>query len=62
MMNHSFYSADKAAYRKIMLIGLLCCTVLVAVSFRAKPQPENHYVVLKAEKLVRTAGKPIPAN
>jgi hypothetical protein len=61
-MNHSFYSADKAMHRKIMLAGLLGCGIFVVVSFLARPQPENHYVLLKADKLVRTAGKPTPAN
>jgi hypothetical protein len=53
-MNHSFHGADKATYRKVLFIGLLGCVIVVAVSFRAKPQPGNHFVVLKADKLVRT--------
>jgi hypothetical protein len=61
-MNHSFYSADKATHRRIMLVSVLCCGIFVVVSFLARPQPENHYVLLKADKLVRTAGKSTPAN
>ena len=61
-MNHSLHSADKPTHRKIVLVGLLCCAVFVVVSFLGKSQPEKHFTVLKAEKTVRTAGKPLPAN
>jgi hypothetical protein len=27
-----------------------------------RPLPDNNYVLVKADKLVRTAGKPIPMN
>jgi hypothetical protein len=45
-----------------MLVGLLFCAVFVAVCFFARPQTDNEYVLVKADKLVRTAGKPLPAN
>ena len=61
-MSSSFHNADKRTHRKIMLVGLLFCAVFVLVSFFAREQPENHYVLLKADKLVRTAGTPLPAN
>ncbi len=38
------------------------CTAFVAISFFARRQPENHHVLLKADKLVRIAGTPPPAN
>jgi hypothetical protein len=61
-MSASFYSADKRTYRRTMLVGLLFCAAFVAVSFFARPQADNGYVLVKADKLVRTAGKPLPAN
>jgi hypothetical protein len=45
-----------------MLVGLLFCAAFIAVSFFARPQPDNDYVLVKADKLVRTAGKPVPAH
>jgi hypothetical protein len=45
-----------------MLVGLLFCASFVAMSFFAKAQPANHDVLLKADRLVRTAGNSSPAN
>ena len=45
-----------------MLVGLLFCAVFVAISFFAREQPDNTYVLLKADKLVRTAGTAFPAR
>ena len=45
-----------------MLVGLLFCAAFVAITYFAKALPDNDYVLVKADKLVRTAGKPIPAN
>jgi hypothetical protein len=61
-MSSSFHNADKSTYRRVMLVGLMFCALFVAVSFFAKEQPENHYVLQKADRLVRTAGAPLPAN
>ncbi len=61
-MSSSFHSADKHTHRKVMLVGLMFCAVFVAVSFFARTQPDNDYVLVKADKLVRSAGKPFPAN
>jgi hypothetical protein len=61
-MPASFHNADKATHRKVMLVGLMFCAAFVAISFFAREQPENHYVLLKADKLVRTAGTPQRAN
>jgi hypothetical protein len=61
-MSSSFHSADKSTYRKVMLVGLMFCALFVALSFFAREKPENHYVLQKADRLVRTAGVPIPAN
>jgi hypothetical protein len=61
-MSTSFHNADKRTHRKVMLVGLMFCTLFVAVSFFAREQPENHYVLQKADRLVRTAGTAQPAN
>jgi hypothetical protein len=61
-MSSSFHNADKRTYRKIMLVGLLFCAAFVAISFLARSQPDSNYVLIKADKLVRSAGKPLPAN
>jgi hypothetical protein len=45
-----------------MLVGLLFCAVFVVFSFFAREQPENTYVLKKADRLVRTAGSATPAN
>jgi len=61
-MSSSFHNADKRTHRNIMLVGLLFCAVFVAISFFAREQPDNNYVLIKADKLVRTAGTPPPAK
>jgi hypothetical protein len=57
-MSASFHDADKATHRRVMLVGLLCCVAFVVISFLARPQPDNDYVLVKADKLVRSAGQP----
>lgn len=61
-MSASFHNADKPTHRRVMLVGFLFCTVFIAISFFARPQPQADYVLVKADKLVRTAGQPIKAN
>jgi hypothetical protein len=45
-----------------MLVGLLFCAAFVVISFFAREQPTNTYVLKKADRLVRTAGSAAPAN
>ena len=52
------YFHDKGTNRRVMLIGLMFCTAFVLVSFFARPQPENDRVLVKADRLTLTAGKP----
>jgi hypothetical protein len=40
-----------------MLVGTMFCAAFVAISFLAREQPENTYVLKKADRLVRTAGE-----
>jgi hypothetical protein len=61
-MSSSFHNADKSTHRRVMLVGLLFCAAFVAFSFFAREQPDNTYVLIKADKLVRTAGTPFPAR
>jgi len=61
-MSSSFHNADKRTHQKIMFVGLLFCAAFVAISFLAREQPDNSYVLIKADKLVRTAGTPLPAK
>ncbi len=61
-MSSSFHNADRGTHRKIMLVGLLFCAAFVAVSFFAREQPDNTYVLVKADRLVRTAGTPLSAK
>jgi hypothetical protein len=59
-MSTSFHNADKRTHRKVMLLGLLFCALFVTVSFFAREQPANTYVLQKADRLVRTAGSSQP--
>ena len=61
-VSSSFHNADRGTYRKVVLIGLLFCAVFVVLSFFSREQPENTYVLKKADRLVRSAGSPIPAH
>ena len=45
-----------------MLVGLLFCAAFVVFSFFAREQPDNTYVLIKADRLVRTAGNPLPTK
>jgi hypothetical protein len=61
-MSSTFHNADQRTHRKIMLVGLLFCVAFVAISFFAREQPDNTYVLVKADRLVHTAGTPFPAK
>lgn len=58
----SFQNADKAAYRRIMATGLVLCITFVAISFSLRPQVASDRVLVKADRLVRTAGEPTKAR
>ena len=59
-MSCSFHNAVRRTHGKILVVGFLLCTAVVAVSFFAREQPDNGYVLVKADKLSRTAGTPLP--
>ena len=58
----SFHNADRPTHRRVMVVGVLFCFAFVAISFSLRPQPENGHVLVKADRLVRTAGEPHKAN
>jgi hypothetical protein len=58
----SFHNADRRTHRRVMVIGLLFGAVFVAISFSLRPQPESERVLVKADRLVRTAAQAHRAN
>jgi hypothetical protein len=58
----SFHTADRQTYRRVMVVGLLFCMVFVVISVFLRPQPEGGRVVVKADRLFRTAGAPKSVN
>ncbi|MBN8987389.1 MAG: hypothetical protein J0H42_04030 [Rhizobiales bacterium] len=58
----SFHNADKTTHRRVMVVGLLFCVAFVVISFSLRSQPDNGHVLVKADRLVRTAGEPHKAN
>jgi hypothetical protein len=58
----SFHNADRRTHRRVMVIGLLFCAAFVAISFSLRPQPESERVLVKADRLVRTAAQAHRAN
>jgi hypothetical protein len=61
-MMPSFHSADRPTHRRVMVVGLLFCSVFVVIGFWLRPQPDNGKVLVKADRLVRTAGEPRKSN
>ena len=61
-MSSSFHTADKSTHRTVMLVGALFCAAFVAFSVFAREQPDNGYVLVKADRLVRTAGTSLAAR
>ena len=58
----SFHNADKPTHRRLLVLGLLFCLAFVVISFSLRPQAESGRVLVKADRLVRTAGEPYKAN
>jgi hypothetical protein len=61
-MSTSFHTADRRTFRRVALVGVLFCAAFVVFSFFAREQPENTYVLKKADRVVRTAGEAPPAH
>jgi hypothetical protein len=62
MMIPSFHNADRPTHRRVMIVGLLFCLAFVAISFSLRPQVDDGRVLVKADRLVRTAGEQRKAN
>jgi hypothetical protein len=45
-----------------MAVGLLFCLAFISISFSLRPQPESGHLLVKADRLMRTAGEPHKAN
>jgi hypothetical protein len=58
----SFHNADKPTHRRVMVVGLLFCLAFVAITFSLRPVPENGRLLVKADRLMRTAGDLHTAN
>ena len=58
----SFHNADRPTHRRVMVVGLLFCLAFVVISFSLRPQVESGHVLVKADRLVRTAGELLKAN
>jgi hypothetical protein len=54
----SFHNADRPTHRRVMVVGLLFCVAFVVISLLLRSQPVNDHVLVKADRLVRTAGEP----
>jgi len=61
-MAASFHTADRQTYRRVMVVGLLFCAAFVVISFFLRPQPEESHAMVKADRLVRTAGEAKSTN
>jgi len=45
-----------------MVVGVLFCLTFIVISFSLRSQPDSGHVLVKADRLVRTAGEPHRAN
>jgi hypothetical protein len=61
-MTPSFHTADRQTYRRVAIVGVLFCCAFVAISFSLRPASGEVHVLVKADRLVRTAGQEPPAN
>jgi hypothetical protein len=61
-MGPSFHQADRQTYRRVAIVGALFCLAFVAISFSLRPQTGEIRALVKADRLVRTAGQVRPAN
>ncbi len=61
-MAPSFHTADRQTYRRIVILGVLSCAAFVVISFSLRPQSQERHVLVKADRLMRTASYQLPAN
>ena len=53
----SFHTADRQTYRRVAIVGMLFCLAFVVITFALRPVSEEVHVLVKADRLVRTAGE-----
>jgi hypothetical protein len=53
----SFHTADRRTYRRVAAVGSLCCAMFVIVSLSLRPQADVRPALVKADRLVHTAGE-----
>ena len=59
----SFHTVDRQTYRRVIVVGFLFCAVfIIIISFFLRPQPDESHVLVKADRLLRTAGEAKAAN
>ncbi|MCP3371916.1 hypothetical protein [Bradyrhizobium cajani] len=58
----SFQNADRPTFQRAMAVGIALCVAFVAVSFSLRPQAADDRVLVKADRLMRTAGDPSKAR
>ncbi|WP_143199235.1 hypothetical protein [Bradyrhizobium sp. NAS80.1] len=58
----SFQNADRPTFQRAMAVGIALCVAFVAISFSLRPQPADDRVLVKADRLTRTAGDPLKAR
>ncbi len=58
----SFHNADRPTHRRVMAVGLVLCLAFVAISFSLRTELASDRVLVKADRLVRTAGEPSEAR
>jgi hypothetical protein len=61
-MAPSFHTVDRQTYRRVVMLGVLFCTAFVMISFSLRPQNDEPRVLVKADRLIHTAGEQRPAN
>jgi hypothetical protein len=61
-MTPSFHTADRQTFRRVAVVGVLFCLAFVVISFSLRPQTEETRALVKADRLVRTAGEERPAR
>lgn len=61
-MAPSFHTADRQTYRRVAVVGALFCMAFVVISFSLRPQVQEIRALVKADRLVRTAGEARPAD
>ena len=58
----SFHNADQPTHRRVMIVGVLFCVAFIGISLSLRAQPDSGRVLVKADRLVRTAGELHRAN